>query len=270
MNWPVYNASTIILVPRFQIDELIKALAKTKPTYFPGVPTIFVAINNHPDIKKYDISSIRFCITGSAPMPIEVIKRFEEMTMCRVVEGYGLTEASPVTHVNPLQGTRKVGSIGIPVPDTDCRIVDMKTGEDEMPTGEIGELIVKGPQVMQGYWKMPEETEETLRNGWLYTGDIAQMDEDGYVFIVDRKKDMIIAGGFNIYPREIDEVLYQHPNIQEAVAVGVPDPYRGETVKAFIVLKEGITMNEGEIIEYCKSKNILISFQVYLAHILLC
>ncbi len=254
MNWPVYNASTIILVPRFEIKSFVKILAKTKPTVFPGVPTIYIAINTYPDIEKYDISSIRFCITGSAPMPVETIKRFEELTRCRIVEGYGLTEASPVTHVNPLQGVRKIGSIGIAISDTDCRIVDLDTGENDVPAGELGELIVKGPQVMKGYWKRPEETTRTLRNGWLYTGDIARMDEDGYVFIADRKKDMIIAGGFNIYPREIDEVLYQHPDIQEAVTVGVPDPYRGETVKVFVVLREGVSMTEEEVIAYCKTK----------------
>ncbi len=254
MNWPIYNAGTIILVPRFEVKDFVKTLSKTRPTVFPGVPTIYIAINSYPEIEKYDISSIRFCITGSAPMPVETIKRFEELTKCRIVEGYGLTEASPVTHVNPLQGIRKVGSIGIAISDTDCRIVDLETGEREVPTGELGELIVKGPQVMRGYWKLPEETSETLRDGWLYTGDIASMDEDGYVFIADRKKDMIIAGGFNIYPREIDEVLYEHPNIREAVTVGVPDPYRGETVKAFVVLKEGVTMTEEEVIAYCKSK----------------
>ncbi len=254
MNWPIYNASTIILVPRFEVKSFVKTLAKTKPTVFPGVPTIYIAINNYPEIEKYDISSVRFCITGSAPMPVEAMKRFEELTKCRIVEGYGLTEASPVTHVNPLQGVRKVGSIGIAISDTDCKIVDLETGENEVPKGELGELIVKGPQVMQGYWKLPNETEKTLRNGWLYTGDIASMDEDGYVFIADRKKDMIIAGGFNIYPREIDEVLYEHPKIQEAVTVGVPDPYRGETVKVFIVLKEGVTMTEDEVIAYCKTK----------------
>lgn len=254
MNWPIYNAGTIILVPKFEVKSFVKTLAKTKPTVFPGVPTIYIAINSYPDIEKYDISSIRFCITGSAPMPIETIKHFEHLTKCRIVEGYGLTEASPVTHVNPLQGIRKIGSIGIAISDTDCRIVDLETGENDVPTGELGELIVKGPQVMKGYWKLPEETSRTLRNGWLYTGDIASMDEDGYVFIADRKKDMIIAGGFNIYPREIDEVLYEHPNIQEAVTVGVPDPYRGETVKVFVVLKEGVTMTEEEVIAYCKTK----------------
>ncbi len=254
MNWPVYNASTIILVPRFEVKDFVKTLAKTRPTVFPGVPTIYIAINSYPEIEKYDISSIRFCITGSAPMPVETIKRFEELTKCRIVEGYGLTEASPVTHVNPLEGIRKIGSIGIAISDTDCRIVDLESGEKDVANGELGELIIKGPQVMKGYWRLPKETSQTLRNGWLYTGDIASMDEDGYVFIVDRKKDMIIAGGFNIYPREIDEVLYEHPNIQEAVTVGVPDPYRGETVKVFVVLKQGVTMTEEEVIEYCKTK----------------
>lgn len=254
MNMALYTGAAIILLPRFEINDLLKTLQKSKPTLFPGVPTIFVAIVNHPDIKSYDISSIRFCVTGSAPMPVEVLKKFESLTGSVIVEGFGLTESSPVTNVNPIRGTRKVGSIGVPVPDTDCRIVDLATGTQDMPPGEEGELIVRGPQVMSGYWRMPKETDATLRDGWLYTGDIAKMDEDGYVYIVDRKKDMIIAGGFNIYPREIDEVLYEHPKIMDAVSVGVPDTYRGETLKAFVVVKPGESLTEEEVIKYCKSK----------------
>lgn len=239
MNFPLYTGCTAILVPKFELENFLKTLQKTRPTLFPGVPTIFVAIVNHPDIRSFDLSSIRFCITGSAPMPVEVLKKFEELTGSIIIEGYGLTESSPVTHCNPLKGARKVGSIGIPLPDTDCKIVDIELGVEERPVNREGELLVRGPQVMQGYWKMPDETAATLRDGWLYTGDIATMDEQGYTFIVDRKKDMIIAGGYNVYPREIDEVLYEHPKILDAVAVGVPDPYRGETVKAFVVLKPG-------------------------------
>jgi long-chain acyl-CoA synthetase len=254
MNMALYAGAAIILLPRFEINDFLKTLHKTKPTLFPGVPTIFVAIVNHPDIKSYDVSSIRFCVTGSAPMPVEVLKKFESLTGSVIVEGFGLTESSPVTNVNPIRGTRKAGSIGVPVPDTDCRIVDLATGTQDMPPGEEGELIVRGPQVMSGYWRMPKETDATLRDGWLYTGDIAKMDEDGYVYIVDRKKDMIIAGGFNIYPREIDEVLYEHPKIMDAVSVGVPDTYRGETLKAFVVVKPGESLTEEEVIKYCKSK----------------
>lgn len=254
LNFPLYTGSTSILVPKFDVNDFVKTLQKTNPTLFPGVPTIFVAIVNHEKIRSFDLSSIRFCITGSAPMPVEVLRKFEDLTKSVIIEGYGLTESSPVTHCNPIRGTRKVGSIGIPLPDTDCKIVDLDLGVNEQPRDTEGELVVRGPQVMQGYWKMPEETAATLRDGWLYTGDIATMDEQGYTFIVDRKKDMIIAGGYNIYPREVDEVLYEHPQVLDAVTVGVPDPYRGETVKAFIVLKPDEKVTEQEIIQFCKSR----------------
>ncbi len=254
MNFSLYGGCATIVVPRFDADEFLKLLHKSKPTLFPGVPTIYVALLNHPKVKDYDLSSIRFCITGSAPMPVEVLTKFEQMTGCIIVEGYGLSEASPVTHVNPISGLRKAGSIGIPVSSTDARIVSLEDGVSDVGPGQPGELVVKGPQVMMGYWNMPEETAATLRDGWLYTGDIATVDEDGYFFIVDRKKDMIIAGGYNIYPREIDEVLYAHPKVLDAVTVGVPDPYRGETVKAFVVPKPGETVTEEEIIQFCKSK----------------
>ena len=254
MNFMLYTGSTAILVPRFEINGFLKTLQGTKPTIFPGVPTIFVAIVNHPKIDRFDLSSIRFCITGSAPMPVEVLRKFEKMTGSVIIEGYGLTESSPVTHCNPIKGVRKPGSIGIPLPDTDCKIVNLDLGTDELPVGEEGELIVRGPQVMKGYWKMEKETRSALRNGWLYTGDIARMDEDGYTFIVDRKKDMILAGGYNVYPREIDEVLYEHPKILDAVAVGVPDSYRGESVKVFVVVKPGENLTENEVIEFCKAR----------------
>jgi long-chain acyl-CoA synthetase len=224
------------------------------------VPTIFIAIVNHPKIDQYDLSSIQFCITGSAPMPVEIIHRFEGLTGSVIVEGFGLSEASPVTHVNPVVGVRKPGSIGMPVPDTDAKVVHLELGSQEMPIGTEGELIVRGPQVMRGYWQMPQESAAILRDGWLYTGDIAKMDEDGYFYIVDRKKDMVIAGGYNIYPREIEEVLYEHPKIMDAVAIGVPDPYRGETVKAFIVVKPGEELTEREVIQFCKSR--LASYKV--------
>ncbi len=215
------------------MDDFLKLLHKSRPTIFPGVPTIFVAIINHPKISEYDLSSVRFCITGSAPMPVEILTQFEKMTGSVIVEGFGLSESSPVTHVNPIGGVRKPGSIGLPVPDTDARLVSLDLSEQDVPVGEEGELIVTGPQVMKGYWNMPDETTNVLRDGWLYTGDIAKMDEEGYFYIVDRKKDMVIAGGFNIYPREVEEVLYQHPKVMDAVIIGIPDPYRGETVKAY-------------------------------------
>lgn len=254
MNLPLYAGSAMILVPRFDVGELIRTVHKRKPTVFPGVPTIFTAIVNHPDVARFDVSSIRFCVTGSAPMPLEVLRKFESITGCVIVEGYGLSEASPVTHANPITGVRKPGAIGIPLPDTDCKIVDLESGSNDVPRGEPGELAVRGPQVMSAYWRMPGETKDALRDGWLYTGDIAQMDEDGFVFIVDRKKDMIISRGYNIYPREIDEVLYEHPKILDAVAVGIPDPYRGETVKVFVAPKPGVSLTEEEVINFCKER----------------
>lgn len=252
MNEAIYLGATIILLPRFQVDETLEAINKYRPTRFPGVPTMYIALINHPQIKAYDISSIKVCSCGSAPMPVESLKKFEELTGGKISEGYGLTEASPVTHGNPFFGKRKIGSIGLPRPDTDAKIVDLETGERELPPGEEGELCIRGPQVMKGYWNRPEETAKALRQGWLYTGDIARMDDEGYFYIVDRKKDMIICSGYNVYPREIEEVLYMHPQIMEACVIGVPDPYRGETVKAFVVLKKGGKSSAEEIIEFCR------------------
>jgi long-chain acyl-CoA synthetase len=254
MNVSAVVAATMILIPRFIVEDMLKAIARYKPSLFPGTPTMYIAINNHPDAKKYNLKSIQACVSGSAPLPVEVQKTFEASTGGHLVEGYGLSEASPVTHSNPLFGLQKSGSIGIPYPDTVSKVVDLETGETEVPLGETGELIIRGPQVMKGYWNRPDETEITLRNGWLYTGDIAKMDEEGYTYIVDRKKEMIIAGGFNIYPRDIEEVLYEHPAILEAAAIGVPDEYRGETVKVFVVLREGEKLTEEELIEYCRGK----------------
>ncbi|MGQ9695603.1 MAG: long-chain-fatty-acid--CoA ligase [Thermodesulfobacteriota bacterium] len=252
MNEAIYLGATIILLPRFQVDETLEAINKYRPTRFPGVPTMYIALINHPRIKAYDISSIKVCSCGSAPMPVEALKKFEELTGGKISEGYGLTEASPVTHGNPFFGQRKIGSIGLPRPDTDAKIVDLETGERELAPGEEGELCLRGPQVMKGYWNRPEETAKALRQGWLYTGDIARMDDEGYFYIVDRKKDMIICSGYNVYPREIEEVLYMHPQIMEACVIGVPDPYRGETVKAFVVLKKGEKSSAEEIIEFCR------------------
>lgn len=254
MNLAVCLCSTLILIPRFEINNVLKTINKYRPTLFPGAPTMYVAVISHPEVGKYDISSITACISGSAPLPVEVQQKFEKMTGGSLVEGYGLTEASPVTHCNPLYGKRKTGSIGLPLANTECKIFDLETGERELPIGEVGELCVRGPQVMKGYWNMPEETEKTLRNGWLHTGDVARMDEDGYTYIVDRKKDVVIAGGFNIYPREVEEVLYEHPKVMEAAVAGVPDPYRGETLKAYIVLKSGETCSENEIVEFCRER----------------
>jgi len=255
MNLSVYSAGAMLLIanPR-DFPGLMKSISKHHPTLFPGVPTIYVAFINFPDLAKYDVKSIRACISGAAGLPVEVQKRFQELTGARLVEGYGLSEASPVTHANPIFGDNRIGTIGLPWPDTEAKIMDLETGKKELGIGEIGELIIRGPQVMKGYWNMPDETAHALREGWLYTGDIAKMDEDGYFSIVDRKKDMIIAGGFNIYPRDVEEVLYENPKVKEAVVAGIPDPYRGETVKAYIVLKEGVTATEDEIRDFCRGK----------------
>ncbi len=237
----------MVLLPKFDAETTLKTIEKQRPTLFPGAPTIYIGLLNHPDIQKYDLSSINSCISGSAALPVEVQQKFEKVTGGKLVEGYGLSESSPVTHANFVWEEKRIkGSIGVPWPDTDAAIFSMEDGTP-LPYGEIGELAVKGPQVMKGYWNRPEETDQVLKNGWLYTGDLGYMDENGYFYIVDRKKDMIIAGGYNIYPREIEEVLYEHPDIQEAVVAGVPDPYRGETVKAYIVLKENATVTKEEL-----------------------
>jgi len=244
-----------ILVPKPQPEPLLEAIGKFKPTFAPLVPTMYIGMLNHPEINKIDMTSIKGCFSGSAPLPVEVIKDFEEITGAVIVEGFGLTETSPVTHINPFAGgKRKVGSIGIPVSDTECRIVDLNDGKTDVPVGETGELLIKGPQVMKGYWNKPEETAETLTDGWLHTGDIAKMDEEGYFYIVDRIKDMIISSGYNVFPRDIDEVFYEHPKVVEACSIGIPHPTRGEAIKVFVVLKEGETATQEELIEYCKDK----------------
>ncbi len=254
MNMATSLGSAMILLPRFVVKDVLDNIQKHKATIFCGAPTMYVACNNHPDIKKYNLKSIESCVSGSAALMSETQTKFQDITGGKLVEGYGLSETSPVTHTNPIWGTGKIGSIGLPVSDTDSKIVDLETGEKELPPGEIGELIIKGPQVMKGYWNKPEETAKSLRDGWLYTGDIAKMDEDGYFYIVDRKKDIIIAGGFNIYPRDVEEVLFEHPKVMEAAVAGIPDPYRGETVKAYVVLKPGETATEEEIIQFCRER----------------
>jgi len=248
----VMQAYKMIILPKFDALTTLKTIQKQRPTLFPGAPTIYIGLLNHPDLKKYDLSSIDSCLSGSAPLPIEVQEEFEKVTGGKLVEGYGLTESSPVTHSNFLWDRPRVkGSIGVPWPNTEVRIVSMENGEI-LPVKEIGEIIIKGPQVMKGYWNRPDATEETIKDGWLYTGDLGYMDEDGYFYVVDRKKDMIIAGGYNIYPREIEEVLYEHPDVLEAVAAGIPDPYRGETVKAYVVLKEGSKLTSDELNQYAR------------------
>ena len=252
MNLALLGGAKLVLLPRPEIKAIVEAIEKHQVTLFPGVPTLYVAFNNFPGIEKRNVKSIRICLSGAAPLPVEVAKRFEELTGARLIEGYGLSEASPVTHSNPVLGLIKKGSIGMPFPGVDAKVVD-EEGK-ELPPGEVGELAVKGPNVMKGYWNRPEETQKTLKDGWLFTGDLAKMDEDGYFYIVDRKKDMIIAGGYNIYPREVEEVLYQHEAVQEAAVVGVPDPYRGETVAAFLVLKPEYQgkVSEKDIERFCR------------------
>ncbi|MDT2045252.1 MULTISPECIES: long-chain-fatty-acid--CoA ligase [Bacillaceae] len=242
----VLEGYEMILLPKFDAESVLKTIHKQRPTLFPGAPTIYIALLNHPDLSKYNLSSIDSCISGSAPLPVEVQEKFEEITGGKLVEGYGLTETSPVTHSNFVWAKRIRGSVGVPWPDTDAKIVSFETGE-ALPINEVGEIVVKGPQVMKGYWKRPDETEAVLQDGWLKTGDVGYMDESGFFYIVDRKKDMIIAGGYNIYPREIEEILYEHPKVQEVVVVGIPDEYRGETVKAYIVLKNGVSCTEEEL-----------------------
>lgn len=252
MNFAIYMGWGDILVPKPQPEPLLETIGKFKPTFAPLVPTMYIGMLNHPRINQTDLSSIKGCFSGSAPLPVEVIREFEKKTGAIIVEGFGMTESTPVTHVNPFGGKRKVGSIGVPIPETEARIVSLEDGKTDMPVGESGELIIRGPQVMMGYLNKPEETAKTLIDGWLYTGDIAQMDADGYFYIVDRKKDMIISGGLNVYPRDIEEVFYAHPKIQEATAIGVPHPTRGESVKVYAVLKPGETATEAELLEYCK------------------
>ncbi|MFQ6067950.1 MAG: long-chain fatty acid--CoA ligase [Candidatus Bathyarchaeia archaeon] len=257
MNAPIYLAGKMVMLPRFDPVSTLRAIQKHKVTVFCGAPTLYSMLLAHPDFGKYDCTSIRFCISGSAPLPPEVQKKFMKVTGGVLVEGYGLTESSPVTHCNPLDRsmkTVKIGSIGLPWPDTDAKIMDIEKGEKELKPGEIGELIVKGPQVMKGYWKMPEETAYVLRNGWLYTGDVGKMDEDGYFYVTDRKKDLIKYKGYSVYPREIEDLLYEHPAVKLCGVVGKPDPIAGEIPKAFVVLKEKMTATEDEIIEFVKKR----------------
>jgi len=251
---PLHMGGTVVLQTRPEIRELLKLIDRYQPTQFPGVPALYLAFNSHPDIQRHKIRSIRFCLSGSAPLPVEVAKRFEELTGGRIIEGYGLSETSPVTHANPIGGERRAGSIGLPISNTDHRVVDLETGTRVLAPGEIGELSVRGPQVMRGYFGQPRETELVLRDGWFRTGDIARIDADGYAYIVDRKKDMIDVGGFKVYPREVEEVLFQHPAVADAAVVGVGDPTRGESVKAFVVKRPGASVSADELIAFVRER----------------
>jgi len=258
MNTCIANAITIVQIPNPRdMVHVLKSIEKHKVTFYPGVPTMFIGFNNFPDRDQFDISSLRFAVSAAAPLPPEVQEKFQALTGGKMVEAYGLTETGPAASMDPLEKPRD-HSIGLPLPDTDMKIVDVDTGEEELPVGDVGEIIIRGPQVMTGYYKMPTETANALRvgpdgqTGWFYTGDIGYMDEDGYFHIVDRKKDMIIAGGYNIYPADVEAVLFEYPKVKEAAVVGVPDEKRGETVKAFVVLKEGETATADEIISFCR------------------
>jgi long-chain acyl-CoA synthetase len=253
----VLLGGTVIILPRFELRAALNVVRKYHPTIFHGVPTMYVAFNGAPHVERYGFNSLRVCMSGGAALPVEVRQKFEALTGGKLVEGYGLTETSPVTHVNPPEGSPKTGSMGLPIADTEARIMDLETGTREMSVGEIGEIAIRGPQVMKGYWNKPQETALVLRDGWLFTGDVAKKDADGYFYIVDRKKDMIIAGGYNIYPREVEEVLFECPKIKEAAVIGVPDSYRGETVKAFVVLRDGVVATKettDEIIAFCRER----------------
>jgi len=246
--------AALVLLPRFDLDGVLAAVDKYRPTLFPGVPTMYVAINNAVEKGGHDLSSVKACLSGAAALPLEVAERFERFSGGRLVEGYGLSESSPVALANPIYGKRKAGTIGMPIPDTLARVADPDDPSRTMPVGEKGELALAGPQVMLGYWNRDDETAQVLVDGWLLTGDMAVMDEEGYFAIVDRKKELIIAGGYNIYPREVEEVLYEHPKVQEVCVAGVPDSYRGEVVKAFIVLRSGEQASVEEIREFAKAR----------------
>jgi long-chain acyl-CoA synthetase len=259
MTVAIHRAMKLVCLPRFELEMVLKAIDKEKATLFPGVPRIYIAINESPETKSYDLSSIRACFSGAAPLPVAVAEKFRDITGGRLVEGYGLTETSPVTHINPIYGKAKFGTIGLPIPDTDCKIVDLDDPEKEMSPGQEGELCIAGPQVMKGYWNRPEETAEMIRTHsdgvrWLHTGDVAKVDEEGYFQIVDRKKDMIIVSGFNVYPTDVEQVMYRHPKVKQVCVVGVPDDRTGEAVKAFVVLKEGERSSEEEILDWTRDE----------------
>ena len=261
MNIGVFHGYADVLIPKPEPKPILEAIDKYKATYLPAVPTLYNGMINFPELKNYSLKSLKGCFSGGAPLPMETLRSFEKLTGAQICEGYGLTETSPVTHINPYGATTKPGTIGIPVSNTDAKLVDVDDYNKEITTpGEPGELCLKGPQIMKGYINRPDETAITLRDGWLLTGDIAIVDEEGYFTIVDRKKDMIISGGFNIYPRDVDEVLFAHPKILEGCAIGVPDEYSGERIKAYVVLKEGETATAIEIIDYCKEN--LVKYKV--------
>lgn len=250
----VAHGATVIVFPRFDARAVVETFRRHRPTVFHGVPTMFIGLLNTPEAAPEDFDSIRVCMSGGAALPVEVMRSFQTRLLRhgQISEGYGLSETSPVTHANPPDGPVVAGSIGRPAPDTEVRVVDVETGTRNLPVGEAGELVIRGPQVMTGYWKAPQETARVLRDGWLHTGDIGYRDAAGYFYLIDRKKDLVIAGGFNVYPREVEEALFRHPAILEAVVIGVPDPYRGETVKAFVVRRPGAELDADAVISHCR------------------
>jgi long-chain acyl-CoA synthetase len=254
MNFALFKAASMILLPKFDVVQSLEAIQKHKVTVFPGVQAIYNAINQYPDVGKYNLRSIKACLSGAGPLHLEVQKKFEELSGGKVFEGYGLTEASPVTHCNPIFGKRQIGYIGVPFVGTDCKIVDLEMGTKELAVGEIGEIAVKGPQVMQGYWNQPEETAQVLRDGWLYTGDIGKMEANGFFSVVDRKKDMVKVGGESVYPREVEEILFRNEKVSECVVAGVPDKAMVHKVKAYVVLKQGQEATSQEMIDFCKGQ----------------
>ncbi len=251
--FPVAMAATLVLVPRFEVAEVIRAIERHRPTMLPAIPAMFAALVRDPAVARHELGSLRWCISGASALSEETQRLFRERAGAGIIQGYGLTETSPVTHVNPAAGG-KPGSIGRPLPRTRCRIVDLERGERELPLGEAGELCVAGPQVMAGYWRLPEETAAALRGEWLYTGDIARMDEEGYYYIVDRKKEMIITAGFNVYPSEVEAAVLELAGVREAAVIGLPDPLRGEQVAAYVVLEEGVEISERAIREHCRGR----------------
>ena len=252
MNQGIHIGAEIIMHPRFELEAVLKDIVAKKPTLMPGVPTMFAAINNHPKLSDFDVSSLKGCISGGAPLPLEVKQRFEERSGCSVFEGYGLTECSPVASANPMQGSSKENSIGLPVPGTRIVITDRDDPHKVLPLGETGEICIEGPQVMAGYWRNDEATEKTIVDGRLHTGDVGYIDEDGYTFIIDRIKDLILTGGFNVYPRNVEEAIYQHPGVSECTVIGVPDDYYGQSVKAFVKLGESQTLTADELTDFLK------------------
>jgi len=253
-NLATMLGGTIVLLPRFQPDEVLRAIAARRVTVFPGIPAMYMALANHPRAGDYDLLSLQLCVSGAGPLYAEVQDRFEKLTRARLIEGYGLTEAGPVTHCNPVVGRRHSRCIGLPLPDTEARVVDPETGTPVSAPEDGGELQIRGPQVMKGYWNQEAETAAVVRDGWLSTGDMVRMDKEGFFFILDRKKDMIKSGGLNVYPREVDECLCAHPKVKEACVVGIPQDLRGEKIKAFVVLKEGESATSTEILEYCRHR----------------